>query len=484
MSATEEVSMASAAPPAVAKPRPRSARTKEIRLAGTHRRDAVFRRSLIVADTAALLVALFVAGTVVGDDRVTLFGILSPLALIPVAKMMGLYDRDEHRLHKTTLQDVPAVLGIATAMALLAYLGGDLVFENGSGRAETFSILIVLLASTLTLRALARFVARTVTPPERCLLVGNSTRPLVLLDALAMSPATHAEIVGILPMLGRASLQLDTQTDLDDILDEQVIDRVIVLPGSQGGDELMFAIRELRDAGVKVSLFPDITRLAGAAVELDNIGGVTLLGMRRFAIARSSLILKRWFDLVLASFFVVLLLPVFILVALAVRFDSPGGALFRQERIGRHGRRFMMLKFRSMKKGSEHQREEFRHLCQTSTGLFKIPNDPRITRVGAFIRRTSVDELPQLLNVLRGDMSLVGPRPLVPEEDEQIVGEYRNRLDVRPGITGHWQILGAARVSLDEMVKLDYLYIANWSLWNDVVLILRTIPVVLRRRGQ
>jgi lipopolysaccharide/colanic/teichoic acid biosynthesis glycosyltransferase len=157
--------------------------------------------------------------------------------------------------------------------------------------------------------------------------------------------------------------------------------------------------------------------------------------------------------------------------------------LFRQRRVGRGGQEFEVLKFRSMYDGSDGLREELRDLNECE-GLFKIEHDPRVTRVGNFLRRTALDELPQLFNVLRGEMSLVGPRPLVPDEDSQIEGMYRRRLDLAPGMTGYWQALGASRIPMFEMVRLDYLYVATWSPWNDVRILLRTIPQVVGRRGR
>jgi lipopolysaccharide/colanic/teichoic acid biosynthesis glycosyltransferase len=141
-----------------------------------------------------------------------------------------------------------------------------------------------------------------------------------------------------------------------------------------------------------------------------------------------------------------------------------------------------MLKFRTMVPGADEQKDELHHLNQAS-GLFKIHDDPRITRVGRLLRRASLDELPQLINVLRGEMSLVGPRPLVAEEDERIEGWHRRRLHLTPGMTGHWQVLGSSRIPLDEMVRIDYLYVTNWTLWLDIKILLRTIPYVLTQRG-
>jgi lipopolysaccharide/colanic/teichoic acid biosynthesis glycosyltransferase len=167
---------------------------------------------------------------------------------------------------------------------------------------------------------------------------------------------------------------------------------------------------------------------------------------------------QRVFDVAGAAGGLVFFAPVMAVVAVAIRIDDGGAIVFRQERLGERRVPFTILKFRSMRDG-------------------------RTTRVGRVLRASGLDELPQLLNVLRGDMSLVGPRPLVPEEDANIAGLYRRRLDLRPGITGHWQVLGSSRVPLEEMVKLDYMYVSNWSLWSDLVLIARTVPLVMRRRG-
>jgi lipopolysaccharide/colanic/teichoic acid biosynthesis glycosyltransferase len=156
---------------------------------------------------------------------------------------------------------------------------------------------------------------------------------------------------------------------------------------------------------------------------------------------------------------------------------------FRQERIGRGGRSFELLKFRSMVADAEQRKADLVGHNQAAEGFFKIADDPRITRVGRVLRRTNLDELPQLLNVVRGEMSLVGPRPLIPQEDKRVVGWHRRRLELTPGITGHWQVLGSSRVPLDEMVAIDYLYVANWSLWTDLKLLLRTIPHVVTGRG-
>jgi len=175
--------------------------------------------------------------------------------------------------------------------------------------------------------------------------------------------------------------------------------------------------------------------------------------------------------------------PLLLVIAVAVKLEDGGPVFFRQQRVGRHGKRFRMLKFRTMVPDADALKDSLRHRNEAQEGLFKIAEDPRVTRVGRLLRRSALDELPQLWNIVRGEMSLVGPRPLVLDEDQRIEGWHRRRLELTPGMTGPWQILGPARVPLREMVAIDYLYVANWSLWTDIKILLRTIPHVLGRKG-
>jgi exopolysaccharide biosynthesis polyprenyl glycosylphosphotransferase len=261
---------------------------------------------------------------------------------------------------------------------------------------------------------------------------------------------------------------------------------VIIAPG-WGADadagETLNLVRTLKAIGVRVSVLPRMLEVVGSSVEFDDLHGVTLMGVRRFDLSRSSAALKRMFDVVGASLGLLAIAPLMLAFAIAIKLDSHGPVFFRQLRVGRHGRRFYMLKFRTMVRDAEEMKEALRHRNEAQEGLFKIAADPRVTRMGRFLRTTALDELPQLFNIVRGEMSLVGPRPLVIEEDERIEGWHRRRLELMPGMTGPWQILGPARVPLKEMVALDYLYVANWSLWTDVKILLRTVPHVLGRRG-
>ena len=242
-------------------------------------------------------------------------------------------------------------------------------------------------------------------------------------------------------------------------------------------------VRTLKAVGVRVSVLPRLLEVVGSSVEFDDLHGVTVMGVRRFDLTRSSAALKRAFDLLGASLGLLAISPLLIAFAIAIKLDSRGPVLFRQLRVGRHGKRFHMLKFRTMVPEADAMKDSLRDRNEAQDGLFKIAEDPRVTRMGRFLRTTALDELPQLLNIVSGEMSLVGPRPLVIEEDER----DRGLAPPPPGTDARhdrpWQILGPARVPLKEMVAIDYLYVANWSLWTDVKILLRTVPHVLGRRG-
>jgi exopolysaccharide biosynthesis polyprenyl glycosylphosphotransferase len=281
-------------------------------------------------------------------------------------------------------------------------------------------------------------------------------------------------------MTGDSVEALGSPESIRHLVSELRVHRIILAPTTTDACEVTELIRVAKVVGVRVSVLPRMLEAVGTAVEFDDVDGMTMLGVRRFGLVRSSRLLKRAFDIVVGACLLLLTGPVMAAIALAIRFDTEGPVLFRQPRVGRDGRHFRMFKFRSMVIDADGQKDRLRALNEAGVGLFKITDDPRVTRVGSFLRRTSLDELPQLFNVLRGEMSLVGPRPLVIDEDAQVVGLDRSRLHLTPGMTGPWQVLGT-RVPIQEMVGIDYLYVANWSLWLDVKIMLRTVRHVLRR---
>ena len=259
------------------------------------------------------------------------------------------------------------------------------------------------------------------------------------------------------------------------------VHRIIIAPIAEGTDLVEELIRVAKAVGVRVSVLPGILEVVGSGVAFDDVDGITMLGVPHFGLSRSSRLLKRTFDLIVTTVGLVVLSPLLAGIALAIRLDTEGPVLFRQIRVGHKGRHFAVLKFRSMVADADARKEELRSLNVAGAGLFKVKDDPRVTRVGRFLRSSSLDELPQLFNVLRGDMSLVGPRPLVTDEDAQVLGLDRSRLRLYPGMTGPWQL--GSRVPLQEMVDIDYLYASNWTLWLDVKLLLHTVRHVARRRN-
>ena len=346
---------------------------------------------------------------------------------------------------------------------------------------------LALAGGLLLARAVSRALALRLAPAERCLFIGDELSAETIRGKLGHG-GVKAEVVAHLDLDKVASWSTDSfsETRLAEIRDlAQTLDvhRAIIAPRSVDGGEMLNLVRTLKAVGVRVSVLPRLLEVVGSSVEFDDLHGVTVMGVRRFDLTRSSAAFKRAFDLFGASLGLLAVSPLLVVIAAAIKLDGRGPVFFRQQRVGRHGKRFEMLKFRTMVPGADALKAGLRDRNEAQEGLFKIAEDPRVTRVGRLLRRSALDELPQLWNIVRGEMSLVGPRPLVLDEDQRIEGWHRRRLELTPGMTGPWQILGPARVPLREMVAIDYLYVANWSLWTDIKILLRTIPHVLQRRG-
>jgi len=453
------------------------------------RRDALFRRLLVLADVVAL-VGAFVLTVALSRRSVQLTwaGIAGVPILVLCAKVSGLYDRDAALLRKTTLDEAPRLLQLATVCALVAWLAGGLIVQGQLDRHEAMFLWLTLAAGLILARAASRAIALRIAAPERCLVIGNDLSAATLRSKLTGHGGVRAHVVAHLDLDGAApwsthSCSQPRLAEVRDLARTLDVHRAIIAPRSADAGEMLDLIRTLKAVGVRVSVLPRLLEVVGSSVEFDDLHGVTVMGVRRFELTRSSAAVKRAFDLACASVGLLLLSPFMLLTALAIKLDSRGPVLFRQQRVGRHGQRFDIFKFRTMVDGADALKDSLRHRNEAQEGLFKIAHDPRVTRVGRLLRKTALDEMPQLLNILRGEMSLVGPRPLVLDEDMRVRGWHRRRLELTPGMTGPWQILGPARVPLREMVAIDYLYVANWSLWGDVKIMLRTVPHVLGRNG-
>jgi exopolysaccharide biosynthesis polyprenyl glycosylphosphotransferase len=413
--------------------------------------------------------------------------VVIPLTVL-AAKLQGLYDRDETLLRKTTLEEMPKLFHLATLCSLLLWLGHNLIIAGAFNRVGALLLWVTLTVTMPITRVAARVLSLRIAPTERCLVIGDPLTLEALANRLGKGCGMNAEIVGHLDLEDESLAAEDAfgGEHLEQIsrrVRELDVHRVIVAPRSADGADVLDLIRVLKGSGTRVSLVPRVLEVLGTSVEFDDVHGITVMGVRRFHLSRSSALLKRAFDLVGASLLMLVFAPLMAAIAVAIKLESRGHVLFRQVRVGRRGSRFDMLKFRTMVANADALKPGLLNLNEAATGFFKIANDPRVTRVGRLLRKTSFDELPQLINVLRGEMSLVGPRPLVSEEDEQILGWSRRRLDLTPGMTGHWQILGSSRIPLREMVALDCVYVTTWSLWTDVKILMRTFPHVFGLRG-
>jgi exopolysaccharide biosynthesis polyprenyl glycosylphosphotransferase len=449
------------------------------------------RRLLALADTVAIAAALGV--NLAHGHRGTEHA-LAALAVVPMwillMRAYGLYDADARRISHSTVDDIPRLFHVIVVGSLFMWLYfgflpfGKLVFADVL-RFGVMAAVVVLALRWIVRRTAARWLG-----PERVVLVGAEQGPPGLVRKMRSSSIAGLEPVGViatgtpsvgeLPVIGRLE-DMDPAT-LAALVERHRVERLVVSHPGIASDTVMELLHACRELGLKVNLLPALSDAIGPSAELDHIEGIALLGISPPILSRSSRVAKRGLDLVGAAACLIVSAPVMLLGALTIKLDSRGPVLFAQQRVGRGGRRFRLYKFRTMVADAEARTQELLALSEDPDWL-KLAHDPRITRVGQLLRVTSLDELPQLINVVRGDMSLVGPRPLIESEDSRVNGWVRGRLDLTPGMTGLWQVLGRTNIPFEEMVKLDYLYVTNWSLWGDLRLIMQTLPVVLSRRG-
>jgi exopolysaccharide biosynthesis polyprenyl glycosylphosphotransferase len=363
------------------------------------------------------------------------------------------------------------------------------------GESAPAASLIVFWAIAIVATPALRWVGKTLfwwrpSFAERTLIVGAGSVGHLLAEKIAKHPEFRVRLVGFLddgaPVRGGDGPIFPVVGTLDDlgrVIEQMKVTRVIVAFSRARHPEVLNVVRTCADYGVKVNIVPRLFEVVSTRAGVDDVEGIPLLDVGPVELGRFNMFVKRVFDLTIGTVMLLLGAPLLLATALAIKLDSRGPVFFRQERMGRGGRVFRIYKFRSMYAGAELQRRELEAQNEYSGPMFKMKVDPRVTRVGSYIRRWSLDELPQLLNVMTGDMSLVGPRPLWVEEARQCRGWTRKRLDITPGITGLWQVLGRNSIPFDEMVKLDYMYVTGWSLSWDVKLLLETVPAVLAKRG-
>ena len=463
-------------------------------VAARARPDSLLRRGLVCADVVAAYVAMFVVIMLIPGryaiSALPAIVLVAPFVVL-ASKAIGLYDRDQHVLRKTSIDEIPSLLNLSVLYALTLWLTEAVLFRGFLSRPQVLALVLISFLALFTARIACRALAAAITPPEQCIVLGDATDAARISNKLESSTGVNAVVSARVPLHPEEVHNgphppLRTLADPDwltDVIASKGVDRVIIAPGDHDQEEIVQTIRLIKALGVKVSVLPRLLEVVGSSSTFEDVDGLTLLGLRPYGVSMSSGALKRLTDVLGSAAGILVLAPLLAMIAVAIKLDSRGPVFFRQRRIGRNGEVFSMFKFRSMVPDADSIKISLRDRNEAEGGLFKITDDPRITRVGHFLRRTSLDELPQLFNVLGGSMSLVGPRPLVQDEDALIEGWQRRRLVVKPGMTGMWQIYGSSRVPMQEMVKIDYLYGANWSLWLDLKILLRTVPYVLRRRG-
>ncbi|MFJ9711816.1 exopolysaccharide biosynthesis polyprenyl glycosylphosphotransferase [Streptomyces sp. NPDC101234] len=459
---------------------------------GRRRRwERKYRIVLLVADGLAAVAAAFLIHAAYGRWAVAL--VLPPTWIVAMLVHRS-YDRSTLGLGTEEYRRVLRGAVALPALAALAYWlftqDSDLLHDMIMAAAPAA---VIALAIRYTLRRrLHRRWARS-RDGSATLLVGPSHGIVELVAVLRRGGTPKLQAAGVCltdpenaPQIRKLGLPaLGGVGGMNDVVRALGINTVVVLPAPEFDASVLRRMSWTAAVqGVDFLLAPVLTDVAAARLAVRPTNGVPLVRIKPPNLSRISRLPKELLDRSLAALLLLLLALPMLLIALVVRLDSSGPALFRQQRVGRYGDHFTMLKFRTMRPDSEALRAELEHLNENSDGLlFKVKEDPRITRVGSFLRRSSLDELPQLLNVVKGQMSLVGPRPPLPEEVEEYTPDIKRRLLVKPGLTGLWQVSGRSDLPWDEAVRLDLGYVDNWSMGLDLSILARTGAVVVRGTG-
>jgi exopolysaccharide biosynthesis polyprenyl glycosylphosphotransferase len=467
------------------------------------RRGWLVRRALLAADITALVVAYALAGLIqTGPGNASAgveFAIL--LLTIPIwvvaAKLYGLYERDEEHVDHSTVDEVVGVFHLVTLGAWFYFVATWAVgIANHVPRLVAFWVFAVLLVTIG--RGIARAAARK-SPLylQNTIIIGAGDIGQLAARKLLQHPEYRINLVGFVdtrPRDRRPELEhlallgpIDRLTELITLLD---IERVIVAFSDSTDEELVAMVRELRKLDVQIDVVPRLFEVVGPKARIHAFEGLPFVGLPPAKLSPSSRLLKRLVDCVVSGVMLIVLAPLMGLIAICIRLDSTGPILFRQRRLGYEMRPFTVLKFRTMRVDTdetEHRRYIERTLTHNASpntnGLYKLDRSDAVTRVGRVLRKTSLDELPQLFNILRGDMSLVGPRPCLDYETEGFAEHHFDRFLVPPGLTGLWQVTARSRSTFGEALDMDVAYVRGWSLGLDLQLLLKTPFSLVRMRA-
>jgi exopolysaccharide biosynthesis polyprenyl glycosylphosphotransferase len=470
------------------------------------RRGWLVRRMLLAADLLALTAAfavvevVFRKSSLVGQVGAGVETVIF-LCLLPVwvlaAKLYGLYDRDEERATHSTADEVVSVFHLVTVGVWVFYATSWLVGLSRPDQAKLATFWFLALVSVAAARSAARTLARRQSAyVQNAVIIGAGEVGQLIGRKLLQHPEYHINLVGFVdaePREKRRDLGdlpiLGSPEQIAEIVDRNDVDRVIVAFSRDGHEEMLELLRTIRKDDLHIDLVPRLFEAVSANVGIHTLEGLPLVGLPASRISRSSRLLKRAFDVLGSAVLLAVSAPMMLAIAALIRRDSPGPVFFRQTRLGIDLREFTLLKFRTMHEGTDEtpHREYIKQIMSSdalpgSNNLYKLERGDSITRVGRWLRKTSLDELPQLFNVLRGDMSLVGPRPLIPYELELFSPHHFERFLVPAGLTGLWQVEARAHSTFGEALDLDVAYARGWSLGLDLRLLLRTPLLIFRRR--
>ncbi len=470
------------------------------------RRGWLVRRVLLVADVIGLLLAFVVTELVLGGfahgerkavAELFVYFLVSLPAWVIAAKLYGLYDRDDERTDHSTTDDVVGVFHLVTVAVWILFAGAWLSGATTPQLKKTVLFWFLAILFITTGRSIGRFLARrSAAYVQNTVIVGGGEVGQLVARKYLQHPEYGIRLIGLVDDNPRElrgdveRIELWHPDQLIDVVSEQNVERVVFAFSGDSAERTVGLVRSLRDLGVQIDIVPRLYEIVPANVDIHSVEGLALLGLRPVRLARSSRLIKRTIDLAGAVLGLLVTAPLLAVVAARIKLDSPGPVFFRQARLGEDMREFTALKFRTMRIGSddEKHREYVKSIMSTKAspvagGLYKLDRSEEVTKPGRWLRKTSLDELPQLINVLRGDMSLVGPRPCIPYETQYFKPHHFERFLVPAGITGLWQVTARARTTFAEALDMDVAYARGWSLGLDLRILAKTPLQVFRQRG-
>ncbi|HYG96885.1 MAG TPA: sugar transferase [Solirubrobacterales bacterium] len=455
----------------------------------SRRRGALLRRLLALGDWGALLGALCVvtAASATTDVGVFFWAVLFSPSWVIVLKLHGLYDNDHRRIRHSTLDELPSLV-TASVLATLVLDGLLALSPVGPlSPASAIGIGVGAFVGSFVARGVLRFLFHRLTGQATGLVIGPAKAVDIVARRVSTHPETRLALVGYLSPDGEATAtelpRLGTLADISEVARQVAIERVVVTEQEMSEADAERLIEECKAEGLALTFLPQHYGLLGPGIELNRLAELPVLDFRFSDPPRSTLAMKRAMDIAVALVLLVALSPLLLFVAIWILLDDGRPVFFRQRRAGKEGEPFTMIKFRTMVTDAEQRLPELVDIASLDQPAFKIPDDPRVTRSGRWLRRTSIDELPQLINVLRGDMSLVGPRP----EEESVVALYderqRGRLAIKPGMTGPMQVYGRSDLTFEERLAMERDYLDNLSLLTDLAILMRTPRAMVRGEG-